>query len=54
MTSMTVQSSFDEILESIVCPFCGTEGMISDGGYDYCCPNCDYEGTLEDEDYEEE
>lgn len=28
MTLMTVQSSFDEILESIVCPLCGTEGMI--------------------------
>lgn len=51
---MSLQSSYDDILESFVCPICGTEGMISDGGYEYFCPNCGHEGSLEDDDYEEE
>lgn len=46
---MSIQSNFDDLLESTECPECGHIGMNSIGGMDYECPNCGYEGTLEDD-----
>lgn len=43
---MSMQSTYDEILEDQECLICGAVGMESDGGFDYVCPNCEYEGTL--------
>ena len=51
---MSIQSSYDEILEDTRCPNCGTVGMVPNGGYDWECPNCGYEGTLEDDEEDEE
>lgn len=50
----SLQSVFDDILESTKCPECGTVGMVPDGDYDWSCPNCGYEGTLESEEDEDD
>ena len=44
---MSIQSSFDEILEDMECPNseCRHVGMRSIGGWSYECPECGYEGT---------
>lgn len=48
---MSIQSDYDDILESTVCPECGHEGMLPNGGFDYECPICGYEGTIDCDEY---
>jgi len=46
--------SYTDILDTIICPKCGHEGMVPDGDLDYICPVCEYEGTLEDDEDDED
>lgn len=48
---MSLQSAFDEVLEDMVCPLCGTRSIVPDGSFDYACsnPGCNYQGSLEDD-----
>lgn len=47
-------SEYTDILDTIICPKCGHQGMVPDGDLDYECPVCGYEGTLEDDDEEDD
>lgn len=47
---MSLQSTYDEILEDTECPVCHTIGMLPDGGFDWICPNCGHEGSVSDDD----
>ncbi len=45
---MSIQSDYDDILETLLCPECGHEGLNNIGGGDVECPECSWEGLLKE------
>lgn len=39
--------SYEEKLSQMVCPVCGSDGLLPSGGFGYICPTCGHDGIVE-------